>query len=104
MIESIKDFLSDLDEWTLYVQEDDSMPWVTFKQNSPMLNIINQAECLDDGDLENYDEEGLMVFSSSQVEKITDMLTRVGVGKVEYKPINWWHDVLALQGDYLGGI
>lgn len=96
MIKSIKDFLSDLDEWTFYMQENDSLPWVSFKPNSPMLNIINQAECLDDEDLENYEKKGFMVFSSSQIVQITDMLARVGVGKVEYKPTDWWRDLLAL--------
>lgn len=92
----IEDYLSPLDEWTLYIQENDSMPWITFKKGSPLENILIQANCFDDGDLENYEEEGSMVFSSSQIKAITEFMKRIAIGNISYQGIEFWHELINL--------
>ena len=98
MNKEIKDFLQSLDEWTLYVQENDDMPYITLKPDSPVFNILSQAECFDEDDLEHFEHDGYMVFTSSQMPLVNDFFNRVGVAKIEYVPLEWF-DVL-VERDY----
>jgi hypothetical protein len=91
MNKEIKDFLEALDDWTLYVQEGDDMPYICLKPDSPAYNILVQADSFDSGDEDSFKDEGLVVFSSSQMNRVVDLFSRLGVAKVEYVPLGWFN-------------
>jgi hypothetical protein len=98
MNKEIKEFLQSLDEWTLYVQEGNDMPYISLKPDSPVFNILSQVECFDEDDLGQFEHEGHMVFTPSQMTLVNDFFSRVGVAKIEYVPSEWF-DVL-VKSDY----
>ena len=99
MNKEIKDFLQSLDDWTLYVQESDGMPYITLKPDSPAYNVLVQSDSFDPGDEESFKYEGCMVFTSSQMPLVNDLFNRVGVAKIEYVPLEWF-DLLVKSDDY----
>ena len=85
-----KDFLEALDDWTLYVEEGNDMPYVTVKPSSPAHNILIQSDCFDEEDEEGFKYKGYMVFTGSQMIIVNDFFSRVGIAKIKYVPLEWF--------------